>query len=82
MLWLLFRLGFGRIAYFKLLQQFSFRHLRSIVFDQMLPKIAHYWPRATVERMMRDQGLLDVELIWVNEISWCAIGTKPRNPSR
>jgi hypothetical protein len=32
--------------------------------------------------MMWDQGLLDVELIWVNEISWCAIGTKPRNPSR
>jgi len=76
-LWLLLRLGFGRIAYFKLLQQFSFRHLRSIVFDQMLPKIAHYWPRETVERMMRDQGLLKVRLIWVNEMSWCAIGTKP-----
>jgi SAM-dependent methyltransferase len=76
-LWLLLRLGFGRIAYFKLLQQFSFRHLRSIVFDQMLPKIAHYWPRETVERMMRDQGLLEVRLIWVNEMSWCAIGTKP-----
>ena len=82
LLWLLLRLGFGRVAYFKLLREFSFVHLRSIVFDQMLPKIAHYWPRATVERMMRDQGLLDVALIWVNEISWCAIGTKPRNPSR
>jgi len=76
-LWLLLRLGFGRIAYFRLLRSFGFRHLRSIVFDQMLPKIAHYWPRETVERMMRQQGLLDVRLIWVNEMSWSAIGTKP-----
>jgi len=77
LLWVMLRLGFGRIAYFRLLRSFSFRHLRSIVFDQMLPKIAHYWPRATVERMMRDAGLRDVRLIWVNEMSWSAIGTKP-----
>jgi SAM-dependent methyltransferase len=76
-LWLLLRLGAGRLAYFRLLRQFTFRHLRSIVFDQMLPKIAHYWPRATVERMLHEQGLHDVRLTWVNEMSWCAIGTKP-----
>ena len=75
-LWLLLRFGFGRLAYFRLLRQFSFRHLRSIVFDQMLPKIAHYWARATVEQMLRGQGLLEVRLVWVNEMSWCAIGTK------
>jgi SAM-dependent methyltransferase len=77
LLWLGLRLGFGRIAYFRLLRGFTFRHLRSIVFDQMLPKIAHYWPRETVERLMRDQGLIDVRLHWVNEMSWSAIGTKP-----
>jgi SAM-dependent methyltransferase len=77
LLWLMVRLSLGRIAYFRLLREFSFRHLRLIVFDQMLPKIAHYWPRETVERMMHDQGLLDVRLSWVNEMSWCAIGTKP-----
>lgn len=76
LLWLLLRIGFGRIAYFRLLRGFRFRHLRSIVFDQMLPKIAHYWPRATVEHMMREQGLLEVRLIWVNEMSWCAMGRK------
>lgn len=42
---------------------FGFRHLRSIVFDQMLAKIAHYWPRATVKHMMREQGLREVRLI-------------------
>jgi hypothetical protein len=52
------------------LWRLGFRHLRSIVFDQMLPKIAHYWPRETVEGMMLEQGLLDVRLIWVNETSW------------
>jgi SAM-dependent methyltransferase len=77
LLWLLLRFGFGNIAYFRLLRQFSFRHLRSIVFDQMLPRIAHYWERATVERMMHAQGLRDVRLVWVNEMSWSAIGTKP-----
>src|SRR5712691_2276220 len=77
LLWLLLRFGFGNIAYFRLLRQFSFRHLRSIVFDQMLPRIAHYWERATVERMMHEQGLRDVRLVWVNEMSWSAIGTKP-----
>lgn len=76
LLWLFLRLGFGRIGYFQLLREFSFVHLRSIVFDQMLPKIAHYWPRATVDQMMRQQGLLDVKLTWVNQMSWSAIGTK------
>jgi SAM-dependent methyltransferase len=76
-LWLLLRLGVGRIAYLRQLRSFDIQHLRSIVFDQMLPRIAHYWPRQIVERMMSDRGLLDVRLIWVNEMSWSAIGTKP-----
>jgi SAM-dependent methyltransferase len=75
-LWLALRLGFGRTEYFDLIRTFSFRHLRSIVFDQMLPKIAHYWPRATVEKMMEDAGLKNIRLQWVNEISWAAVGTK------
>jgi SAM-dependent methyltransferase len=82
MLWLLLRLGFGRTAYFALLRNLTFSHLRSIAFDQMLPKIAHYWPHDTVERMMREQGLVDVRLIWVNEMSWSAIGTKPTTALR
>jgi SAM-dependent methyltransferase len=82
MLWIGLRLGLGRIAYFRLLRSFSFHHLRSIVFDQLLPKIANYWPRETVERMMREQGLVDVRLAWVNQMSWSAIGTKPQGGVR
>lgn len=76
-LWLALRLGFGRIEYFRLLRRLSFPHMRSIVFDQMLPKIAHYWPREEVEKLMRNAGLVDIELSWVNEMSWSAIGTRP-----
>ena len=81
LLWLCLRLGLGRLAYFRLLRGFGFRHLRLIIFDQMLPRIAHYWPRETVERMMREQELLDIHLHWVNEMSWSAIGTKPARPA-
>lgn len=79
-LWLLLRLGLGHIEYFRLLRQFDFAHLRSIVFDQMLPAIAHYWSRDEVEALMRRAGLSDVRLAWVNEMSWAAIGTVPPLP--
>jgi SAM-dependent methyltransferase len=76
-LWLALRLGLDSLEYFRLLRRFSLRHLRSIVFDQMLPKIAHYWPKEAVEALMRNAGLDEVKLAWVNEMSWSAIGTKP-----
>ena len=56
---------------------FSFAHLRSIVFDQMLPRIAHYWTRSEVIRLMQDAGLEDVQIEWVNQMSWAARGKKP-----
>jgi SAM-dependent methyltransferase len=77
LLWPALRLGLDRIEYFRLLRRLSLRHLRSIVFDQMLPKIAHYWPRSTVEALMGEAGLGQIELAWVNEMSWSAVGVKP-----
>ena len=76
-LWLMLRAGFARAPYLQLLKSFSFPHLRSIVFDQLLPKIAHYWRRETVAAMMANAGLEEVELVWVNQVSWTAIGLKP-----
>ena len=77
-LWVLLRAGLNQISYFWLLRTFSFPHLRSIVFDQLLPKIAHYWTKAEVTQLMEKSGLEDVELAWVNEMSWAARGRKPR----
>jgi len=76
MLWIMLRIGLDQIAYFRLLRTFSFRHLRSIVFDQMLPRIANYWTKSEVDSLMRGVALEDVELVWVNEMSWAARGRK------
>src|SRR5581483_12134800 len=77
LLWLALRVGIRPLAYFRLLAQFDFAHLRSIVFDQMLPRVAHYWTGGEVSALMQNAGLQDVRLDWVNEMSWAATGTKP-----
>ena len=59
-----------------LIRKFSFHHLRSIVFDQMLPKIANYYKEDEAKDLMKSVGLVDVETNWVNEMSWAVIGKK------
>jgi SAM-dependent methyltransferase len=76
-LWLLLRLGFTPIEYFRLLKTFPYVHLHHIIFDQMLPQIANYWTGDEVRCLMQDAGLEDIQLTWVNQMSWSAIGTKP-----
>jgi SAM-dependent methyltransferase len=71
------RLGLRPNAYLRLLARFRFAHIRSIVFDQMLPRIAHYWPRKRVEELMEQAGLEDIRVAAVNGLSWSAIGTRP-----
>src|SRR6266480_602234 len=80
LLWLALQLGLRPGDYFKLLARFKFAHLRSIVFDQMLPRIAHYWPRETVADLMTQAGLEEVRIASVNGMSWSAIGTRPLYP--
>ena len=77
LLWALLRSGVAPSEYFKLLKRFGFRHIRSIVFDQMLPRIAHYWPRDEVVKLMTGAGLENVQIESVNGMSWSAIGTRP-----
>jgi hypothetical protein len=50
LVWLLVQLGLQPIEYFRFIAKFDFAHLRAIVFDQMLPRIAHCWPREVVAR--------------------------------
>ena len=77
-LWLLLRLGLGRIAYFDLLRRLPFRHLCSIVFDQMLPRIANYWRRDEVLKLMEAAGFIDIQIASVNDMSWTAVGRKAK----
>ena len=77
LLWIFLKLGWRPTEYFGLLARFGFRHLRSIVFDQMLPRIAHYWSRESVLEIMKAAGLDDLRIAWVNQVSWSALGTRP-----
>jgi SAM-dependent methyltransferase len=77
MLWTLLRAGVLRGEYFQLLRRMRLSQVHSIVFDQMLPRIAHYWSKEAVTAMMTDAGLVAVELASVNGRSWVAIGRWP-----
>lgn len=76
-LWLLLRMGLNRIEYFRLIRTFSFEHLRAIVFDHMIPKIALYYTREEAIALLEGGGCIDVQAVWVNEMSWTVIGRKP-----
>ena len=82
LLWLGLRLGWSRTAYLRQIRRFRFSHLRSIVFDQMLPKISHYWTEAEVRSLMTQARLVEIDTAWVNEVSWCAVGRKPAHTER
>jgi SAM-dependent methyltransferase len=77
LVWVLLQLGVRPIEYFRLIAKLDFSHLRAIIFDQMLPRVAHYWPRETVAALMTEAGLESVRLTWVNQMSWSAIGMRP-----
>lgn len=72
----LVRMGLGKIEYFKLIRKFTFWHLRSIVFDQMLPSIANYWKKDEVLELLKKTGLKNIQITHVNDMSWCALGIK------
>lgn len=40
-----------RTDYYRFVRTLSFHNVESIVFDQMLPRIAHYWTRRDMERL-------------------------------
>ena len=76
-LWLALLSGLTRIEYFRLLRRFSFEHLRAIVFDHMIPKIARYYTRDEAIALLNAAGLQEIEAVWVNEMSWAVTGRKP-----
>lgn len=77
LLWCALSLGLPSGAYYRLIRRFSFDHLRAIVFDHMIPRIAHYYSRAEAEALLAQAGLKDIRSTWVNENSWSVIGRKP-----
>ena len=79
MLWLYLKVGFGKTEYMKMIRSFSFRHLRAIVYDHMIPVIALYYTKDEAIQLLKGSGLQDITAHWVNEMSWTVIGTKPNS---
>jgi SAM-dependent methyltransferase len=77
LLWCFLRLGVPQGAYYTLIRGFSFEHLRVIVFDHMIPRIALYYNRSEAEALLARAGLAEIRSTWVNENSWSVIGRKP-----
>ena len=77
LLWCLLRVGLPRGAYYRLIRRFSFDHLRAIVFDHMIPRIARYYTRTAAETLLARAGLTEIVAVAVNENSWSVRGRKP-----
>jgi SAM-dependent methyltransferase len=52
----------GPSAYLKQLSAFSFWHLHSIVFDQLIPDVANYWKKEEVRALTEGLPLHDVQV--------------------
>lgn len=76
-LWLALRPNIGLSPYLRQIRSFSFRHLRAIVFDHMIPRIALYYRRAEAIALLEAAGLTEVRANWTNKMSWTVIGKKP-----
>ena len=70
------KLGNPNGKYMKQLSGFRFWHTHSIVFDQLIPKIANYWKEEEARSLFEGQGLKDIKTYRVNENSWTVLGTK------
>ncbi|MCX7807734.1 MAG: methyltransferase domain-containing protein, partial [Deltaproteobacteria bacterium] len=58
-----------RIEYFNHLKTLSKENVESIIFDQMIPRIAHYWTREEMEALVKPlRGLIHIEQVQGN--SW------------
>lgn len=77
LLWLILKAGLGRTEYMRLIRGFSFRHLRAIVYDHMIPRIAKYYRKQEAIDLLQNAGLENVQARWVNEMSWTVSGLKP-----
>lgn len=59
-----------------LLRKHSFRQLELIVFDQLIPSIAHYWTADEVRQLVAGLPLADNVLSHANGMSWTLVATK------
>jgi 2-polyprenyl-3-methyl-5-hydroxy-6-metoxy-1,4-benzoquinol methylase len=59
-----------RTDYYGALKTLSFKNVEAIIFDQMLPRIAHYWTRGEMESLVRSLPASEVHVEFVQGNSW------------
>ena len=64
--------------YFQQISKFKFWHIRSIVFDQLIPQIANYWSRDEVLAFFKDKRLKNIKIFRVNNNSWTVTAQKSK----
>lgn len=62
--------------YLQQIRNFKFWHVHSIVFDQLIPKIANYWKKDEALALFNKDSFEKIEAHRVNNNSWTIIGTK------
>lgn len=76
-LWVFVKIFRGPNGYLRQLSTFKFWHLHSIVFDQLIPTIAHYWSKEEVQELFSDVGLNSFTVSAPpNGSGWIIHGTK------
>lgn len=63
-------------SYLKQLSSFRLWHTHSIVFDQLIPKIANYWKKNEAMALFDKLNVKNVQAFRVNNNSWTVIATK------
>ena len=59
-----------RHPYFQTMKQWRFGHVHQVVFDQLLPRIAHYWTRDQAIGLFDGLPITDVTATYKNQNSW------------
>ncbi len=76
-LYIFIKLFKGHGVYLKQLSSFDFWHIHSIVFDQLIPEVAHYWNKDEVMSLVEGLPLNDVSVEHTPEgTGWILHGTK------
>jgi SAM-dependent methyltransferase len=66
--------------YFQQISKYLFSHLHSIIFDQLLPEIAHYWTKEEACSLLKQVDLKEVSIHRPpNGMGWTVIGKKRSN---
>jgi len=77
-LWMRVKIFRGPSPYFRELAGFKFWHIHSIVFDQLIPKIANYWTKEEVAGLVLNLGLEDIKIVRPpTNCGWTMIAKKP-----